>query len=407
MQTTALIAFEITFLSGVLAIFGAAWAGLYWFSAEALSTGLSSWRFKRLYRKSPEQAIAFAERLVTGQELAPVLLSFGLLLVPPLALVLPIGVGNFVAPAIGFLGLLGILGAFFRKSFVQKFRKGSARHVISHLLTKGKSKDIERVLESAFRQSEPKLQTLALEYMREWGSPPTLQLLQSAGPGYSPQVQEEIASTLTYLKGLGNAEVLLVAPLDTYFQEFAHITEEIASHMSQIKDWNVYKKKIDQIRSDIDHIILSQTVLRTSFPDVFCRECRSRAEEIVHEEWRYVRCRSCKEAPDLVPGIGMVIGEIGGEGDWVLDEKKLTVAMWDQSETARPAELDLLRIKSNSGINYDWAVSAVVESMKNRFSDEEMRVKVEVEPGVTMSRNTEMLLDEITARDLPSPSNFV
>ncbi len=162
------------------------------------------------------------------------------------------------------------------------------------------------------------------------------------------------------------------------------------SNVSSNVDYEDYYQRTQKI---IEDIVVSQTRLRHAFPDLYCRECYARAEQFQYEEWVWVRCVQCQDVLHLVPGIVEAIGQIGALSDWQLVEGVLRVNLWDEAKRqARNATISSLEIVGGKAMDYDWAVSAVVEKLNNENPGFGKAIQVRLVNAPPLSSNSLSLL---------------
>ena len=155
----------------------------------------------------------------------------------------------------------------------------------------------------------------------------------------------------------------------------------------------VNRRMLGDFGESIDAIVYTQVAYRTAFPDLYCKTCLSRAEEQSFKEWQWVRCKRCHDVTDLMIGIQRVIGEIGGTPKWLRQENYLRLNLWDQElKTVQRAEIDELRIVGGINIDYDWAISAVVQKIQNQVETREGQIKVKINGELHLAQNTKHLL---------------
>ncbi len=150
---------------------------------------------------------------------------------------------------------------------------------------------------------------------------------------------------------------------------------------------------LERLANQIDDIIYAQLSLREAYPNVYCKECLSWAEEESFREWKWVRCKRCLDVPHLISGVRAVIGEIGGQQDWNLENEILRIKMWDNAQRkAVNAEIGALRIFAGKEFDYDWAISAVVQKIQNQVETREGQIMVKINGELHLSQNTKRLL---------------
>lgn len=143
----------------------------------------------------------------------------------------------------------------------------------------------------------------------------------------------------------------------------------------------------------IEDLVGRQLPIKMAFPAVMCGKCKVRAVEQSQLYWRWIVCSACKEAQHLIPGIQTIVGIIGAfpSPEHLGEEYRLNI--WDE-EQKQPLKVaaETLEIQGGQPIDYDWAVSAVVEMLRQRshVGGKGIRVKIVGQPG--LSANTEALL---------------
>lgn len=152
------------------------------------------------------------------------------------------------------------------------------------------------------------------------------------------------------------------------------------------------RKKAVQIMGDqqVLEILLPQLPLRRGYPALYCRECHATTYRYRFGEWDWVECRICEQQGQLEIGVREVYGEIGGDSIWQLDSKGvLHLRIWDPDRnTALQADITELHVYGGKGLDYDWAISATLETLAKRPSG----WKIVYHNPPQLSRNTLMLI---------------
>ena len=276
---------------------------------------------------------------------------------------------------------------------------GYAAHEVAHRLPPAQA---EELLLPFARAAKGDTITPAIGAMRDLGTPEAIETLQ----------------TLAYRNALGNETLTLAAdnaqrdlsrlalretpPL--HVGRMAKLVFEHEQLYTQIvkrkKTW--YRREtqegMDAIIEQMDEIVFSQLPLRRSFPAVYCKDCYSRGERMTYESWDWVRCRSCKEATGMYAGVQQIIGQIGGQDDWLLENGVLKVSLWDDvARKARAAQIDALEVLGGHDIQYDWAVGAVVQVLHNHSADASLRIPVRLSNAPALDANSLRLLQTLDA----------
>lgn len=385
----------------VMAVFGAAWSTLFWFSTDVLAQFLAEKDVSRLYKKNPGKSITQAKTYTSGKNLRAPLAAGAVLLLPFLPILLafiPVEASPFFFGGFGIttLALVAING----RRWMKNFRIGASRRIARFFLSNGKKDEIDQVLEGIYRQNRPQLQAVGIKAMGEWGSDYVLRILLEASQSSNPDLAELAEQTRNkVLRRLGEARPLSVRNMKTYFDEYDHWDNEVEENAALPEERVAYTEKRDAVKRMIGEIIQSQMHLRNASPDNYCMECFTFSEEVVYLNWRFVRCKSCKDALHLQRGIKTAIGRIGPvpspnpnpEGVFYLD-------LWDgEKNSSQPGEVEKIEIVSGLDIKYEWAISAVTEGMQNRFPDQEISIPVEIDSTIAVSNNTRNILGNIAS----------
>lgn len=386
----------------IMSIFGAAWSSLFWFSTDILAQFIAEKDVARLYKKNPGKAISSAKEYVKGKNYRGALGAWGALLLPTLPILAafiplkasPFFFGGFVVATAGLALING-------KRWMRNFRIGASRRIARFFLSNGNRDEIDEILETVYLQEVPRMQMLSIEAMGKWGSDKMIKLLEAARYSNDPDVAKFASQThQAVLRRLGEARPLSVKPLDNFFREYEHWNDEAEENAALPEERARYLAKRDGFKRNIEEVIQSQMHLRNASPDLYCMECHTFSEEVIYRHWRYVRCKSCKEATHLQRGIKRAIGRIGVVPEHNPNEQGVYyLEMWNPDKTsATPGEVEKIEILNGAGFNYDWAISAVAESMQNRFPDQKVKVPIELDPEIDLSTNTRSILSNIADR---------
>ncbi|MFN8394094.1 MAG: HEAT repeat domain-containing protein [Bacteroidia bacterium] len=289
---------------------------------------------------------------------------------------LPIGISavglGIASPFFGELGVAALLGlagflvlgyAFLLHFPLTEHRKRlsfmASRQLVRHTRPEISEEILTRVAES----SSPMTRLAAVEGLRELGTATGNELLRQLSEDKNDPVaaaaRDALSNLLPVLKG---GQTLSVRTMETYVREHEFWEKKVRS-----QSWLDNPGPSDQlaeITRQIDDIVFSQLPIRRAYPYVYCMDCYSRAEEMRHNEWEWIRCKQCKEVHGLKIGVRKVVGQIGGESTSHFEEGTLYLPLWDEgSHQARYAELDELQVIGGKEINYDWAVGALLQKI--------------------------------------------
>lgn len=107
-----------------------------------------------------------------------------------------------------------------------------------------------------------------------------------------------------------------------------------------------------------------------------CTNCLTRGKVLTRSIWKVPGCRKCEKHEHLQANVTEIVGRIGPPLDTSKPVGSLfPVDLWDpEKRQATYADVDRVEIIGGAEIDYDWAVTAVLETLKN--SDEPQRGKV-------------------------------
>ena len=411
MKTILLVPISMPELSSalwVMSIFGAAWSSLFWSSTDILAQFLAEKDVTRLFNRSLKgkaestAALDRAKSYITGKNYRGALGAWAALLIPTipiLAAFIPLNASPFFFG--GFAITTGALTLINGKRWMRNFRIGSSRRIARFFLSNGNRDEIDEILETIYLQEIPRLQLLGVEAMGQWGSDHNIKLLEAARHSNNAELAHEAEKVYRkIIRRLEEAKPLKVAPLENFFRKWEELDEQAEEHAAVPEEREKYIALRDSHARQIEESIQSQMHLRTASPDLFCMECYTFSEEVVVRHWRFVRCKSCKEALNLQRGIKNAIGRIGPVPPQNPDQNGVYyLDMWDPDKTsATPGEVEKIQIMPGRNFNYDWAVSAVAESMQNRFPDEKLKIPVELDERINLNNNTRNILSNIANR---------
>ncbi|MDM8525435.1 hypothetical protein QUF80_18870 [Desulfococcaceae bacterium HSG8] len=106
-------------------------------------------------------------------------------------------------------------------------------------------------------------------------------------------------------------------------------------------------------------------------PRIFCKKHLMRPRKLRKALFYYdVRCRAKDESHEFIRGIREIVGLIGSNADeFERDRDRLYINLWSEShKKAINADIDVLEIRDTEGISYDYAINAVLVTLKNDAS---------------------------------------
>lgn len=313
-------------------------------------------------------------------------------------------IGYMIAGVIG----PGLFAGLFFRDIRRRIRRGSregALKALQNFLLRRPAVTAEGVMQGLTTVPDEKLQVSVTNRALNWASPWSLKLLR-ASQKKSPyaevrQVSKNLADSIRKLLDAVNPrkikDVKQLVHRGGYWQRLGLSNQGQSERKLLLAGATTPSKEEDPVY----HAITFQDQLLQEYPHVYCLNCGTRTQVVDDNLWRHVICVTCLEANDLLPGVKMVVGHIGQQVDPLLSpEGVLPVNLWNPvTESAKPVDMDRLVISPGGDFNYDWAVSAALEAIRNRFPDKEFKVHVEVQAGVSLSTNTLNLLRSISTKD--------
>jgi len=147
-----------------------------------------------------------------------------------------------------------------------------------------------------------------------------------------------------------------------------------------------------------------QRALQAAYPHLACSRCGFRAERKryvvgVFRRLPLIVCRHCQRYDKLYAGVKSITGEIGGDLEaFTLMELPpgARVPLWDEAtKQSSNADIDLLVICAGGVVDYEWAIAAVVNTLKgdtSRPSDWCKKIPVTVDVNVKLKPGSVDLL---------------
>lgn len=255
-----------------------------------------------------------------------------------------------------------------------------------------KPEDSGPLLIEGSNHRDPVVRLAAVSGLRELGTNSGVEALKRLGEDGDRRVAAAARNALSdLLPALRGTLILSVRTMDTYVEEHRFLETQLGSNKPGVAA--AAFDKLHEISKQIDEIVYSQLSLRRAFPDLYCADCYSRAEAQRYADWEWVRCKQCHEIHGLKVGVEKVIGQIGGDADWALEGGVLRLNLWDEkAHKARYAEMDVFEVVGGKALNYDWAVSAVIDKLHNQQQGPANRIAVKLSAEPTLEVNTLQLL---------------
>ncbi|MCP4109765.1 MAG: HEAT repeat domain-containing protein [Desulfobacteraceae bacterium] len=138
--------------------------------------------------------------------------------------------------------------------------------------------------------------------------------------------------------------------------------------ISEIMDENKYVRQC--AGEAFDKIIIANNPFMESYPDLLCSACFLRSAKTTSNEYSFVACRHCGRSSYLIKNVRQAVGLIGGNIDeYQVKDDKVYINLWSEDrKTARNADIDTLEIRDSENTSYDYAINAVLITLKNDVS---------------------------------------
>lgn len=256
----------------------------------------------------------------------------------------------------------------------------------------------EALMNTAVEAEKPAMQMLGVEFLAKWQSPWAIEML----------AQVEQQSLNTEVKDL----------CETAYQKGkALIAKEDLTHIDNLKrliDQTQFWKRVAMSFQGGDESLWIGSEMRDKEPQLveayrlqgelvkfhpynYCLQENSRGELEQSNDWKYIVGHLSMDYRRMVTGVYNVIGVIGPEISEKPNQGDLRLNLWDQTKnSAMAAEIDELELMAGADFNYDWAVSATIEALRNTSPESDLRLVVKKDSNLNLSPNTLNLLNEIT-----------
>ncbi len=308
----------------------------------------------------------------------------------------------------GFGGLLGILFGTFIAGLVayplgfgrrlREYRRDVAFAGAKMLARLDDTQLAGDLLAAAAQQKDSNLRLAAIVGFRELGQIQHVDKLEVLCNDSNMQVKQNALQTVQHLQKMLVQKPLSVLQLRPLFNDHWTLQRKIAeastgSSLSKFEELYVKNQR------RFEEILDSQLPLWRSFPHLYCQECYAFTEKQSAWDWEWLRCTNCQDAVHLVTGVERITGQIGGSTTWNLSEGQLQVQLWDAAaRSARSGRISTLEIIGGQTIDYDWAVSAVVEKLHNENPDYGKAIRVVLVGEPALAANTVKLLRDLDSQ---------
>ncbi len=233
-------------------------------------------------------------------------------------------------------------------------------------LTKISGKSTVQLLIIALKNIDKNIRKSAAEVLGEIGDPDAIEPLIEALKDEYQSVFEGAAKSLGKI-----GDPCAIQPIrNEAGLNMTHV-EKFFKNIFIIRD----KRSLQIANNAINTIISLNKLLWKNHPYLFCRKCVLRTKRIqktvgLLETYEFIACRNCETCLYLIKNIRQVIGLIGSNiEDFYQNGDKIYISLWsEQEKKARNADIDVLEIRDTKGINYDYAINAVLVTLKNDAS---------------------------------------
>jgi hypothetical protein len=147
-------------------------------------------------------------------------------------------------------------------------------------------------------------------------------------------------------------------------------------------------------RQAITHWVNTMPVRAEHIHKSFCTACNTRGTLYQRYIWKIPGCRKCNKFETLLANIEEVVGRIGPPLDQVQPMgTAYYLDIWNQtSRSATYADVDRVEVVGGGEIEYDWAVTAVLEALKNSDQPERGDVPFTLVDEPAISVNTARMI---------------
>ncbi len=164
-----------------------------------------------------------------------------------------------------------------------------------------------------------------------------------------------------------------------------NVRYEAAEALGKIGDARAVKPLIALLKNDtnyrqmittiIEKIVNLNLPIQKIHPYLICDKCFLRSEKKgvrarIFKKYFLVVCRGCGSSLSFIKNVTQIIGVIGSSvTNYQVDGIKVYVSLWSEvDKKSRNANIDMLEIRNLPGISYDYAINAVLVTLKNDVS---------------------------------------
>lgn len=306
-----------------------------------------------------------------------------------------------MAKAVGVFLTVGVgVNRMFRDLpfLVQKADATALRKALKEAVSNREKVRAEALMSAAMEVGKPGFELLGIEYLAKWQSPWAIEMLEQFESKSLNAEVKELCKT-----GYQQGKSLIVKG------DLTHI-DNLKSLISQSLFWkrvamsfqgldsNLWRGS--EMRSEESELVEAyrlQGELVKLHPYNYCLQERSRGELDQLNDWKYVVGRWSLDYKKMRAGVYKVVGVIGPKVSEKFRQGELRLDLWNTIEnSAITAEIDELELIAGADFNFDWAISASIEALRNASPEKDLRLVVKKDSNLNLSPNTLSLLAEIT-----------
>ena len=277
---------------------------------------------------------------------------------------------------------------------------GFAKEMAHDVFQEETQENLKLVFTTMLRHPRLEIQILGFEKLMEWGAPWVIPLLESKWHSWQESKMLE-TNDLYFWESHIN---IFKSRLEEADLISGNGFEKLAHHHGYWRRLNNASFETEQhgllkyVDADLKEDDLEQFFVRRQragmwYPQVICGQCRVHAQEFdLNNSKTEVKCPDCYSNAHLIMPIREIIGYIG-RPHINPPERSISYDVWEpESKTVHYFELDRLHIGHAENLNYEWAIAAIVEYYRNHLPPEHWPIKVSIEKGLELSRNSLNLL---------------
>lgn len=155
----------------------------------------------------------------------------------------------------------------------------------------------------------------------------------------------------------------------------------------------------NDVRKYVGTLLRESNFFHTPVEDQFCTRCNTRVYEEKVLGLEVPLCRLCRKPNAILPNIHQVTGIIGPSyGRGSQQGNGYRIDLWNEkTKQIRYADIEVLEIQGGGNFDYDWAVNATLEVLRNGSAPSELKFRLIETENPNLSANTRRLLKEVTS----------